>query len=132
MLPNQLVDAVRFDARGHLLVTHREATPDFESDYMMDLSIFAASDLEPRSTTPIDAWASLNAVVDGKALGREISANPDRQLRLIKGLLRDHGPASDLNAVQRREGELLKECYASAEHKEAVDAFLNKRTPAFR
>ena len=67
-----------------------------------------------------------------KALGREISANPDRQLRLIKGLLRDHGPASDLNAVQRREGELLKECYASAEHKEAVDAFLNKRTPAFR
>jgi len=68
VLPNQLVDAVRFDARGNLLVTHRESTPDFESDNMMDLSIFAASDLEPRSTTPIDAWASLNAVVDGKAL----------------------------------------------------------------
>ncbi len=67
-----------------------------------------------------------------KALGREISANPDRQLRLIKGLLRDHGQATDHNAVQRREGQLLKECYASAEHKEAVDAFLNKRQAVFR
>jgi 2-(1,2-epoxy-1,2-dihydrophenyl)acetyl-CoA isomerase len=67
-----------------------------------------------------------------KALGREMSAHPDRQLRLIKGLLRDHGPADDMAAVQRREGELLDACYASPEHKEAVAAFLEKRTPVFR
>ena len=67
-----------------------------------------------------------------KALGREISVHPDKQIRLIKGLLRDHGPASDMLAVQMREGAVLKECYASAEHKEAVDAFLNKRPAVFR
>jgi enoyl-CoA hydratase/carnithine racemase len=67
-----------------------------------------------------------------KALGREIAANPDRQLRLIKGLLRDHGQESDLRAVQMRESALLKECYVSPEHKEAVDAFLNKRPAVFR
>ena len=32
------------------------------------LANFNLAKYEPRSTTPIDAWASLNAVVDGKAL----------------------------------------------------------------
>ncbi|MDX1580522.1 MAG: enoyl-CoA hydratase-related protein [Alphaproteobacteria bacterium] len=65
-------------------------------------------------------------------LGRQISRNPDRQLRMIKGLLRQNGPEADLGLVQKREHELLNECYTSPEHKEAVDAFLNKREAKFR
>ena len=33
--------------------------------------------------------------------------------------------------MQQREGEALKACYASPEHKEAIDAFLEKREPDF-
>lgn len=71
-------------------------------------------------------------VDDAKTLGREIAQNPDKQLRMIKGLLRDHGVPFDYQAIQAREGELLEQCYPSAEHREAVDAFLNKRKPDFR
>ena len=68
VLPDEGVDTVRFDARGHLLVSHRTLRPDPEAAAMQTLSIFTAAALEPRSSTPIDLWASLNAVVDGKAL----------------------------------------------------------------
>jgi 1,4-dihydroxy-2-naphthoyl-CoA synthase len=39
---------------------------------------------------------------------------------------------TDIGLVQRREGDALKLCYASAEHREAIDAFLNKREPDFK
>lgn len=68
---------------------------------------------------------------DAKALGREIAQNPARQLRMIRQMIRDHGPEQDITSVQRREGELLDECRASPEHSEAVDAFINKRAPDF-
>lgn len=68
---------------------------------------------------------------DAKALGREMAQNPARQLRMIRKMIRDHGPESDITSVQKREGELLDECRASPEHAEAVDAFINKRSPDF-
>lgn len=68
---------------------------------------------------------------DAKALGREIAKNPAPQLRMIRKMIRDHGPEADITSVQRREGELLDECRASPEHAEAVDAFINKRAPDF-
>lgn len=60
-----------------------------------------------------------------------IAANPAPQLRWIKQLLTENGAETDLDAVQRREGEALQRCFASAEHKEAVSAFLQKRKPSF-
>ena len=39
--------------------------------------------------------------------------------------------ATDLDAVQKLEGELLAEAFATPEHKEAVAAFLEKRTPEY-
>lgn len=66
------------------------------------------------------------------ALAGEIAANPDPQLRMIKELLSRNGSETDLGRVQRNESEMLRECWKSPEHKEAVAAFLAKRPPKFR
>ncbi len=65
-------------------------------------------------------------------LAAEIAANPDPQLRMIKDLLTRNGTEPDLKAVQSRELELLKRCYETPEHKEAVRAFMERRSPRFR
>jgi enoyl-CoA hydratase/carnithine racemase len=66
------------------------------------------------------------------AIAESIAANPDPQLRMTKQLLTENGSATDLSAVQERESVLLRECWKSPEHKEAVAAFLEKRPPRFR
>jgi len=63
------------------------------------------------------------------ALGEEIAANPAPQLRMIKRLLTENASETDLDAVQRRESELLRECWRSPEHREAVQAFLARSAP---
>jgi enoyl-CoA hydratase/carnithine racemase len=65
-------------------------------------------------------------------LATEISANPDAQLRMIKALLTRNGSDGDLEGVQSRELEMLKRCYTTPEHREAVNAFIEKRQPRFR
>lgn len=60
------------------------------------------------------------------------AANPDRQLRMTKQLLTENMAEPDLWAAQRREMEMLTECWTTDEHKEAVSAFLAKRPPVFR
>ena len=57
-------------------------------------------------------------------LAREIAGNPAPQLRMIKDLLTRNGTEPDLKAVQKRESELLRACWESPEHAEAVKAFL--------
>jgi enoyl-CoA hydratase/carnithine racemase len=71
------------------------------------------------------------AVLQAIALGREIGANPAPQLRMTKQLLTRNGSATDLTEVQRAETRLLRECWKTPEHKEAVRAFLEKRPPKF-
>jgi len=70
-------------------------------------------------------------VEHGIALGREIGANPAPQLRMTKQLLTRNGSATDLTEIQRAETRLLRECWKTPEHKEAVRAFLEKRAPKF-
>jgi enoyl-CoA hydratase/carnithine racemase len=65
-------------------------------------------------------------------LAGEIARNPDPQLRMIKQLLSRNACQTDLDAAQRLETEMLRECWKSPEHKEAVQAFLEKRPPKFR
>ena len=69
---------------------------------------------------------------EAKKLAREIAGNPAPHLGWVKQLLTANGAETDIGLVQQREGEVLAQAYASAEHKEAVDAFLAKRTPVFR
>ena len=76
--------------------------------------------------------ASDNLLDEASALAREMAANPAPHLRWVKELLTKNGSETDIALVQKREGEVLAKAYVSAEHKEAVDAFLNKRPPVFR
>jgi enoyl-CoA hydratase/carnithine racemase len=65
------------------------------------------------------------------ALAASYAANPAPQLRMIKELLTANAVDTDLTEIQRRESALLRECWETPEHAEAVSAFLDKRTPDF-
>ena len=67
-----------------------------------------------------------------KAVDDLIAANPDPMLRMTKQLLAENAVESDLAAVQRREIEMLRVCYQTPEHKEAIAAFMEKRPARFR
>jgi enoyl-CoA hydratase/carnithine racemase len=57
-------------------------------------------------------------------LAAQIAANPAPQLRMIKRLLTENALETDLGLVQRREHELIRECWRSPEHRRAVEEFL--------
>jgi enoyl-CoA hydratase/carnithine racemase len=63
---------------------------------------------------------------DALGLAERIAANPAPQLRMIKRLLTDNALETDLRLVQQREHELIRECWRSPEHHEAVQKFLAK------
>lgn len=69
---------------------------------------------------------------EAMAMGEMLAANPGPQLRWIKDLLTRNGANPDYKEVMRLEGELIQKCYDTPEHKEAVQAFLEKRPPRFR
>ena len=71
-------------------------------------------------------------VDDAMAMADELAGNPPTQLRLIKQLLTQNAGETDLAAVQQREVAALDIATKSPEHKEAVAAFLERRTPVFR
>jgi enoyl-CoA hydratase/carnithine racemase len=61
----------------------------------------------------------------------ELAANPAPQLRMIKELLTANATEGDYKLVQERELEALEVAYTTPEHREAVQAFLEKRPPNF-
>jgi 2-(1,2-epoxy-1,2-dihydrophenyl)acetyl-CoA isomerase len=67
-----------------------------------------------------------------QAMARAMGENPQAALAEIKALLTQNGSDPDLAAVQLREFAALDRCYASAEHREAIDAFMAKRAPDFK
>jgi enoyl-CoA hydratase/carnithine racemase len=80
-----------------------------------------------------DCVTSPDALLDeAMKLAHDIAANPDPQLRMIKQLLTRNAAEGDLDRVQELESAMLRECWKSPEHAEAVGAFLEKRTPKFR
>lgn len=66
------------------------------------------------------------------AVARAMGCNPQGALRQIKALITANMVETDLQLVQQREGVALAECYASAEHHEAIEAFMNRREPDFK
>lgn len=67
-----------------------------------------------------------------RELAAAMAANPTPQALMIKRLLTDNATETDLELAQRRESELLAECWQTPEHAEAVAAFIEKRPPSFR
>ncbi|MGB0922056.1 MAG: enoyl-CoA hydratase/isomerase family protein [Alphaproteobacteria bacterium] len=65
-------------------------------------------------------------------LGETFAGNPDPMMRMTKELLTLNAVETDLKLIQRRETDLLKQCWELPEHHEAVNAFLEKRTAKFR
>jgi 2-(1,2-epoxy-1,2-dihydrophenyl)acetyl-CoA isomerase len=63
-----------------------------------------------------------------KAMGE----NPQGALQTVKQLITENMTESDLREVQKRELAALEICYKSVEHKEAINAFIEKRDPDFR
>jgi enoyl-CoA hydratase/carnithine racemase len=76
--------------------------------------------------------ASETLMETAMGIAGRIAENPDPQLRMIKELLSKNGGDPDFDAVQNRESELLRICWETPEHGEAVSAFLEKRPPKFR
>ena len=80
----------------------------------------------------------VDRVVEGPELlaaaistARSMGENPQVALQMVKQLITQNMAEKDLMEVQRREGKALMECYKSAEHKEAISAFLEKRSLTF-
>jgi enoyl-CoA hydratase/carnithine racemase len=65
-------------------------------------------------------------------VARGMGANPAPMLRMIKDLLTRNACETDLTEAQRRETRYLRQCWKTAEHAEAVQAFMEKRPPRFR
>jgi enoyl-CoA hydratase/carnithine racemase len=63
---------------------------------------------------------------------RSMGENPPAAVRAVKRLLTENMSESDLDLVQRRELDALTESYKTPEHREAIDAFLEKREPDFK
>ena len=76
--------------------------------------------------------APANLLAEATGLARQMAANPSPHLRWVKELLTKNGAETDIALVQQRELEALNKAYASPEHKEAVDAFLEKRPADFK
>ena len=79
-----------------------------------------------------DELSSPDALLDDAlALAGQIAAHPAPQLRMIKELLTRNSAETDLDEVQARESAMIRTCWESPEHAEAVAAFLEKREPQF-
>ena len=81
----------------------------------------------------VDAVVPGDQLLDGAiSVARSMGENPREGVRMIKELITQNAVETDLNTVQRREGEALRRAYESPEHKEAIAAFLERRTPDFK
>ena len=65
-------------------------------------------------------------LITALAKANEIGMNPNPQLKMVKELLSQNGCEVDLDVAQKRESKLLRECWKTREHKEAVQKFISK------
>ena len=75
--------------------------------------------------------AADSLVDDAVALAGEIADNPSWHLAKVKRLVHENYMEKDLSLVVRRESETLRAARFTAEHKEALTAFRERREPRF-
>ncbi|MEM7000153.1 MAG: enoyl-CoA hydratase-related protein [Pseudomonadota bacterium] len=89
--------------------------------------------VEAKEIGLIDRVVPVDEVVTSACeVARAMGENPQSALQQIKQLLTENAQEVDIRTIQRREAEALAVCYASAEHREAIAAFMDKREPDFR
>ncbi len=64
-------------------------------------------------------------------LGELVAGQPAAASARIKALLRENATDSDVRTVMLREGNALAACREEPDHKEAIQAFMEKRPPTF-
>ncbi|MDW8046616.1 MAG: enoyl-CoA hydratase-related protein [Chloroflexota bacterium] len=64
-------------------------------------------------------------------LGELLAKQPRSAIQLIRTLLHENAVDGDYRRVMEREGKALAFAYTTPEHKEAVNAFMEKRAPDF-
>ena len=69
---------------------------------------------------------------EARAVAKSMGENPQSALKMVKSLITENMAEKDISAVQKRELDALIQCYTSAEHKEAIQAFIEKRDPDFK
>lgn len=79
----------------------------------------------------VDALAD-DVVAEAIDRARSYAENAPPSVRFTKQLLTENGSEPDLDLVQRRELTALNAAYKTAEHREAVAAFTERRPPKFR
>ena len=72
-----------------------------------------------------------NLMAVAQETARAMGENPQAALLMVKELITENMGEGSISEVQRREMKALGEAYKSPEHKEAIAAFLEKRTPDF-
>lgn len=81
----------------------------------------------------VDVCVEREALLEeAKTVARSMGSNPAWAVREVKKLLTENMGETDLDLVQTRELESLRRAYATPEHREAIDAFVEKRAPDFR
>jgi len=101
------------------------------SELMLSGRIFPAE--EAQAIGMVDYLVEPDALMD-KALeiAESFAGNPVPMMRMIKDLIAENACARDTDAVQDLETKYLRRCWEMAEHREAVDAFVQKRKPDFK
>lgn len=69
---------------------------------------------------------------EAKTIARSMGTNPSWAVREVKELLTQNMAETDLALVQQRELKSLYKAYKTPEHREAIDAFTEKREPDFK
>jgi 2-(1,2-epoxy-1,2-dihydrophenyl)acetyl-CoA isomerase len=92
---------------------------------------------DPITSADAERLGLLNRVVPNQdleetsqGLAKRLAQGPSSAIRLAKRLLREN-LSGDLDKALQREAESQKICLKSAEHQEAIQAFLEKRPPRF-
>ena len=92
---------------------------------------------DPVDATTALAWGLVSRVVPGEALmesalelARRIAANPPRQLRMAKRLLRQ-GQVTRLDSLLELAAMMQGASHHTRDHEEALQAFFEKRPPRF-
>lgn len=80
----------------------------------------------------VDKLASPDDLLQvAQSTAKAMGENPQAALRMVKELITRNMGEGSVAEVQRRELQALSQAYKSPEHKEAIAAFLEKRSPDF-